>query len=202
MSWRRKWTDEDRLQSMTDLEEREVAIAAIRVSARNRDEARQQARTHVAHVARNRIGELQARRRRPAAEKIGMGTGNEGPVDRFHEAARSQHAACKALAFLHRGEDGLRDLVTTRQGNRLHLVDAMHAHDLFHDAVAHAAAVAKAHITDRAMEAARDAFELHGGIGFTGECDVQMWFKRCMFNRAYLGTTEVHRERSATLAGW
>lgn len=79
---------------------------------------------------------------------------------------------------------------------------AAHALDHIPDDAAHAAAVAKAHITDRAMEAARDAFELHGGIGFTWECDVQMWFKRCMFNRAFLGTPEVHRERSATLAGW
>jgi len=79
---------------------------------------------------------------------------------------------------------------------------AAHALDHILDDSAHAAAVAKAHITDRAMEAARSAFELHGGIGFTWECDVQMWFKRCMFNRAFLGTPEVHRERSATLAGW
>ena len=79
---------------------------------------------------------------------------------------------------------------------------AAHALDHIRDDAAHAAAVAKAHITDRAMEAARAAFELHGGIGFTWECDVHMWFKRCMFNRAYMGTPEVHRARSATLAGW
>jgi len=46
------------------------------------------------------------------------------------------------------------------------------------------------------------AVELHGGIGFTWECDVQMWFKRTMFNRAFLGTPEWLRERCATLAGW
>ena len=79
---------------------------------------------------------------------------------------------------------------------------AAHALDHLPDDSAHAAAIAKAHITDRAMEAARSAFELHGGIGFTWECDVQMWFKRCMFNRAFLGTPEVHRERSAQLSGW
>jgi alkylation response protein AidB-like acyl-CoA dehydrogenase len=66
----------------------------------------------------------------------------------------------------------------------------------------HAAALAKAHITDRAMETARMAVELHGGLGFTWECDVQLWFKRAMFNRAFLGTPEVLRERCAVLAGW
>ena len=37
------------------------------------------------------------------------------------------------------------------------------------------AAIAKAHITDRFMQVARDAVEAHGGIGFTWECDVQIW---------------------------
>ena len=69
------------------------------------------------------------------------------------------------------------------------------------DAERHAAMV-KAHITDRAMAVAREAVELHGGLGFTWECDVQAWFKRAMFNRSFLGTPETHRERMATLAGW
>jgi alkylation response protein AidB-like acyl-CoA dehydrogenase len=64
------------------------------------------------------------------------------------------------------------------------------------------AALAKAHLTDRAMQVARDAVEAHGGIGFTWECDVQIWFKRALFDRAWMGTPEVHRERSVALAGW
>jgi len=64
------------------------------------------------------------------------------------------------------------------------------------------AALAKAHITDRAMQVARDAVEAHGGIGFTWECDVQIWFKRIMLDRAWLGAPAVHRERAAALAGW
>jgi alkylation response protein AidB-like acyl-CoA dehydrogenase len=64
------------------------------------------------------------------------------------------------------------------------------------------AALAKAHVTERAMQLARDAVEAHGGIGFTWECDVQIWFKRALFDRAWLGTPELHRERAAVLAGW
>ncbi len=64
------------------------------------------------------------------------------------------------------------------------------------------AALAKAHITDRTMQLARDAVEAHGGIGFTWECDVQIWFRRALFDRAFLGTPELHRERAASLAGW
>jgi len=64
------------------------------------------------------------------------------------------------------------------------------------------AALAKAHITERGMQVARDVVEAHGGIGFTWECDVQIWFKRIMQDRAWLGTPSVHRERAAKLAGW
>jgi len=64
------------------------------------------------------------------------------------------------------------------------------------------AALAKAHLTDRFMQIARDTVEVHGGIGFTWECDVQVWYKRAMFDRAFLGTPALHRERAARLAGW
>jgi alkylation response protein AidB-like acyl-CoA dehydrogenase len=79
---------------------------------------------------------------------------------------------------------------------------AAHAFDHIPDDAERAAALAKAHITDRAMQIARDSVEAHGGIGFTWECDVQIWFKRAMFDRAFLGTPAVHRERCAQLAGW
>ena len=62
--------------------------------------------------------------------------------------------------------------------------------------------MAKAHITDQAMRIARDAVELHGGIGFTWESDVQIYFKRALFDRTYLGTPQIHRERCAQLSGW
>ncbi len=79
---------------------------------------------------------------------------------------------------------------------------AAHAFDQMPAESERLAAIAKAHITDRALEVARAAVELHGGLGFTWECDVQIWFKRAMWNRAFLGTPELHRERSAALAGW
>ncbi|MDJ0866191.1 MAG: acyl-CoA dehydrogenase family protein [Myxococcota bacterium] len=79
---------------------------------------------------------------------------------------------------------------------------AAHAFDHLPDEAPRAAALAKAHVTDRTMQVARDTVEAHGGIGFTWENDVQRYFKRAMFDRAFLGTPEVHRERSARLGGW
>jgi alkylation response protein AidB-like acyl-CoA dehydrogenase len=79
---------------------------------------------------------------------------------------------------------------------------AAHAYDHEPDESERSAALAKAHITDRFMQIARDSVEAHGGIGFTWECDVQIWFKRAMFDRAFLGAPSLHRERAADLANW
>ncbi len=79
---------------------------------------------------------------------------------------------------------------------------AAHAFDHLQDKSERAAALAKAHITDRAMLTARSSVELHGGLGFTWECDVQMWYKRAMFNRAAFGTPDSVRGRIAQLGGW
>lgn len=64
------------------------------------------------------------------------------------------------------------------------------------------AAIAKAHSSDRFVEVARSAIEVHGGIGFTWECDAQIWFKRALFDRALLGAPREQRRRQAQLGGW
>lgn len=79
---------------------------------------------------------------------------------------------------------------------------AAHAFDHVPEDSARYAALAKAHISERAMQLGRDAVEAHGGIGFTWECDVQIWFKRAMLDRAWMGTPDVHRARAADLANW
>jgi alkylation response protein AidB-like acyl-CoA dehydrogenase len=79
---------------------------------------------------------------------------------------------------------------------------AAYACDHLPDEAAQEAAIAKAHIADRAIEVARQSVELHGGYGFTWECEVHMWMKRIMFDRAFLGTPDALRARCADLAGW
>jgi alkylation response protein AidB-like acyl-CoA dehydrogenase len=64
------------------------------------------------------------------------------------------------------------------------------------------AALAKAFSADLFDRAARDSTELHGGIGFTWEFDLQLWFRRSIFDRAFFGDAHYHRERAARLAGW
>jgi len=79
---------------------------------------------------------------------------------------------------------------------------AAHAHDHIPDRAERHAALAKAHLTDLYDRAARVATELHGGIGFTWEYDLHLWFRRAVFDRAFLGDAESQRLRAADLAGW
>lgn len=79
---------------------------------------------------------------------------------------------------------------------------AAHAFDHLPAESAAAACAAKAHVTDRAVHVSRQVIELHGGIGFTWECDVQFWAKRVLFDRNWLGGPRAHRERLAALENW
>ncbi|MFI5397270.1 MAG: acyl-CoA dehydrogenase family protein [Candidatus Binatia bacterium] len=79
---------------------------------------------------------------------------------------------------------------------------AAHAFDRIRDQSERQAALAKAHLTDMYDRATRDATELHGGIGFTWEFDLHLWFRRAIFDRSFLGDALFHRARAADLAGW
>ncbi|MDB5867872.1 MAG: acyl-CoA dehydrogenase [Polaromonas sp.] len=67
---------------------------------------------------------------------------------------------------------------------------------------AHMAALAKAHLADTYLAAARRCVEIHGDMGYTWELDVHIFLKRAMFDHAWMGTPTQHRARVATLAGW
>jgi alkylation response protein AidB-like acyl-CoA dehydrogenase len=79
---------------------------------------------------------------------------------------------------------------------------AAHAYDRIQEKAERHAALAKAHLTDVYDRTVRTATELHGGIGFTWEYDLHLWFRRALFDRAFLGEAAYHRERAADLAGW
>jgi len=64
------------------------------------------------------------------------------------------------------------------------------------------AAHAKAHLAEIATAIVRTATEVHGGIGFTDEHDLHLWFKRVGLDRQLLGAPDVLREEAAKLQGW
>jgi alkylation response protein AidB-like acyl-CoA dehydrogenase len=67
------------------------------------------------------------------------------------------------------------------------------------DELAEAASVAKSYCSDAYFSIAGDALQLFGGVGFTWEYDVHLYFKRAKSSEHLLGNGAQHRERLAHL---
>jgi len=57
-----------------------------------------------------------------------------------------------------------------------------------------AASIAKSYVGDAARKVCGEAIQVHGGIGFTWEYDLHMYFKRAKALEAQYGDAEYHRE--------
>jgi alkylation response protein AidB-like acyl-CoA dehydrogenase len=79
---------------------------------------------------------------------------------------------------------------------------AAYAHDANLPDAPRAAAMAKAHLCDVYTRTTRAAVAAHGGIGYTWEYGLNYWFRRSVFDRAWLGSPSLHRARAAEMAGW
>jgi alkylation response protein AidB-like acyl-CoA dehydrogenase len=64
---------------------------------------------------------------------------------------------------------------------------------------ARAAAVAKAYCSEAARRVANSACQCHGGIGFTWEHDLHLYYKRAKLSEVLLGDPSYHRERVAQM---
>ena len=65
------------------------------------------------------------------------------------------------------------------------------------DELQEAASIAKGNASEAYFKNAGDAIQLHGGVGFTWEYDVHLYFKRAKASELYLGNAAFHRERLA-----
>ncbi len=62
-----------------------------------------------------------------------------------------------------------------------------------------AASTAKAWCSDAADRVLASTLQVHGGIGFTWECDVHLYLKRVQLDRVSFGNAAFHRDRLADL---
>ena len=67
--------------------------------------------------------------------------------------------------------------------------------------LAEAAAIAKSYCCDAFFDCAANAIQLHGGVGFTWEHDVQLYFKRARATATLLGSPAWQRERLLRVLG-
>ncbi len=63
-----------------------------------------------------------------------------------------------------------------------------------------AASVAKAYVGDAARKVCGNSIQVHGGIGFTWEYDLHLYFKRAKHFEPLYGDADFHRERALDLA--
>ena len=63
--------------------------------------------------------------------------------------------------------------------------------------LAEAASIVKANCSEAYFQNAGDGIQLHGGVGFTWEYDVHLYFKRAKATEHFLGNASYHRERLA-----
>ena len=67
------------------------------------------------------------------------------------------------------------------------------------DQLPEAASIAKAWCSDAYFHNAGTGIQLHGGVGFTEEYDIQLYFKRAKSTETFLGNGAYHRERLASM---
>jgi alkylation response protein AidB-like acyl-CoA dehydrogenase len=79
---------------------------------------------------------------------------------------------------------------------------AAHAFDARPREASRAAALAKARLSDVYARTTNRAVQMHGGIGFTWEHDMHLWFKRAKWNEFAFGDATYHRERLAQIEGF
>ena len=61
--------------------------------------------------------------------------------------------------------------------------------------------IAKSYCSEAYFKCASDSIQLHGGIGFTWEFDVHLYFKRAKSSEIYLGNPQIHKDKIASLLG-
>jgi alkylation response protein AidB-like acyl-CoA dehydrogenase len=81
----------------------------------------------------------------------------------------------------------------------LEAADALSGDDA--EATTRAVSAAKAAASDAYVETGSAAIQLHGGIGFTQESDIGLYYKRAILDAAILGSSDLHRERIAVSLG-
>jgi alkylation response protein AidB-like acyl-CoA dehydrogenase len=69
------------------------------------------------------------------------------------------------------------------------------------DELSRAASLAQAYCSDAYFQCAADSIQIHGGVGFTWEYDVHLYFKRAKSSETFLGDAAYHRERVARRMG-
>jgi alkylation response protein AidB-like acyl-CoA dehydrogenase len=134
-----------------------------------------------------------------AADSLG---GTERALEMAVEYSKVREQFGKPIGSFQALKHAAAEIVADLEPSRALLWYAAYAQDALPGEAARAAAMAKARMCEVYMRSADRAVLMHGGVGFTWEHDIHLWFKRARFNESYFGSPPYHRERLARLSGY
>ena len=134
-----------------------------------------------------------------AADSLG---GTERALEMAVEYSKVREQFGKPIGSFQALKHAASEIVSELEPARSLLWYAAYALDADPKAAPRAAAMAKARLSEVYSRATDRAVLMHGGIGFTWEHDIHLWFKRSRFDESYFGSPPYHRERVAQLGGY
>jgi alkylation response protein AidB-like acyl-CoA dehydrogenase len=131
-----------------------------------------------------------------AADSLG---GTERALEMAVEYSKVREQFGRPIGSYQALQHAASEIVADMEPARSLLWYAAHALDVLSNDAPRAAVMVKARMCEVYMRSADRAVLMDGGIGFTWDHDMHLWFKRARFNESYFGAPPFHRERVATL---
>ena len=125
------------------------------------------------------------------AEMVG---GTQKVLEDSTEYAKSRHQFGKPIGIYQAVSHKLADMLVLSESGRSATYYAAWAVDADAPDRSLAASMAKAYVSDAYRKVAGDGIQVHGGIGFTWEHDMHLYFKRAKSSEVTLGDATYHRE--------
>jgi alkylation response protein AidB-like acyl-CoA dehydrogenase len=125
------------------------------------------------------------------AEMVG---GTQKVLETSTEYAKTRHQFGKPIGIYQAVSHKLADMLVLSESGRSATYYAAWAVEADAPDRSLASSMAKAYVSDAYRKVAGDGIQVHGGIGFTWEHDMHLYFKRAKASEVTLGDATYHRE--------
>jgi alkylation response protein AidB-like acyl-CoA dehydrogenase len=125
--------------------------------------------------------------------------GMQWVLDNTVEYAKTREQFGKAIGSFQAVQHQCADILYYLEGARSAVYYAAWAVSVDDEGADAAVSVAKAFCSDAGREAGNLGVQVHGGIGFTWEHDLHLFYKRAKSNEILFGDATFHRDRIATM---
>jgi alkylation response protein AidB-like acyl-CoA dehydrogenase len=125
------------------------------------------------------------------AEMVG---GAQKVLEDSTEYAKTRHQFGKPIGIYQAVSHKLADMLVLSESGRSATYYAAWAVEADAPDRSLASSMAKAYVSDAYRKVAGDGIQVHGGIGFTWEHDMHLYFKRAKASEVTLGDATYHRE--------